>query len=133
MNDRPTALELICIANETLTRSVLPDASPEQQFALRMIASALGIAGRELETHAKNDGDEMQRFNTLYAAIGGPAIGGHDLQSRNRKLALDIRHGLFENNPEQQAQLRQHLLVTARAKLAVSYPKGLEIPVASGK
>jgi hypothetical protein len=36
MNDRPTPLELIRIANDTLANDVLPDAAPEQRYALRM-------------------------------------------------------------------------------------------------
>ena len=42
MNDRPTPLELIRIANDTLTNNVLPDAKAEHLYTLRMIANALG-------------------------------------------------------------------------------------------
>ena len=133
MNDRPSALELIRIANETLTRTVLPDAKPEQQYALRMIANALGIAARELEAHARNADDEILGLNTLYAALDKPIKNIHDLPVRNRKFALDIRYGKFENNVDQAARLRQHLLATARAKLTSAYPKGLQNATAQRK
>lgn len=121
MNDRPTPLELIAIASDTLAREVLPDAKPEHLYALRMIANALGIAARELETQDKNVMSETQSLDTLYAETK-PA---GDLHMRNRQFARDIRNGRFENNSAQETELRQHLLATARAKLAAAYPKGL--------
>ena len=122
MNDRPTPLELISAAHQALTTDVLPDAKPEQMYALRMIANALGIAVRELETSDKNIAAETRGLNALF----GETRPEQDLPTRNRDLARAIRHGQFEGNPDQEAQLRQHLLTTARAKLAAAYPKGLE-------
>lgn len=124
MNDRPTPLELIAIANDTLTREVLPDAKPEHLYALRMIANALGIAARELEAHDKNVLSETQSLNALYAETQ-PA---DDLHACNQQFARDVRKGRFENNSAQETELRQHLLATARTKLAAAYPKGLASP-----
>lgn len=121
MNDRPTPLELIQIANETLTAQVLPDAKPEQLYALRMIANALGIAARELDAHDKDAADETRGLNLLY----NNSTHFDDLAARNRQFARDIRTGVFEDGGTQEAQLRQHLIVTARRKLAAAYPKGL--------
>ena len=121
MNDRPTPLELVAIASDTLTREVLPDAKPEHLYALRMIANALGIAARELEAHDKNVLSETQSLNVLYAETK-PA---GDLRTRNQQFARDVRKGKFENNSTQETELRQHLLATARAKLSTAYPKGL--------
>ena len=59
MNDRPTPLELIRIANDTLTNNVLPDAKAEHLYTLRMIANALGIAARELEAQEANAKSEI--------------------------------------------------------------------------
>jgi hypothetical protein len=121
MNDRPNALELIRIANATLASDVLPDAKPEQAYALRMIANALGIAARELETHDLNVQQETRGLNALYGDIVLP----DELLARNRRLAVDIRHGRFETSDDQASALHRHLLATARAKLAAAYPKGL--------
>lgn len=122
MNDRPHALELIRIANQTLASDVLPDAKPQHRYALRMIANALGIAARELEAHDKNAGDESRALNALY----NEAHDTQNLNARNRKFAQDVRRGAFEQSPTQEAELRQHLLQTACAKLAAAYPGGLK-------
>ena len=121
MNDRPTPLELIRIANDTLTNNVLPDAKAEHLYTLRMIANALGIAARELEAQDANATAEASRLDALY----GNAADGSNLRQRNQRLAQDIRHGVFESDDTQETALRQHLTTTARAKLAAAYPKGL--------
>ena len=122
MNDRPTPLELIQIANDTLSREVLPDAKPEHLYPLRMITNALGIAARELAALDKDISDETRGLNLLY----NDQKHFDDLKARNRQFAHDIRHGRFETDIAQQAQLRQHLIVIARRKLAAAYPKGLQ-------
>jgi hypothetical protein len=122
MNDHPNALELIRIANQTLTGEVLPHAKPDQLYTLRMIANALGIAARELETHDKNAADETRGLNLLY----NDSKNFDDLTVRNRQFANDIRRGTFDADIAQEARLRQHLVVTAQRKLAAAYPKGLE-------
>lgn len=121
MNDHPDALELIRIANQTLARDILPDALPEQRYTLRMIANALGIAARELEARDADSAVETRGLNTLY----GETKNAEDLQQRNRQLSRDIRRGAFESNSAQPAKLRQHLIASARAKLAAAYPKAL--------
>ena len=121
MNDRPTPLELIRIANQTLQTEVLPGAKPEQLYPLRMIANALGIAARELEAHDRDAADETRGLNLLY----NDAKNFDELNVRNRRFAKDIRCGTFEAGNAQEAQVRQHLVVTARRKLAAAYPKGL--------
>lgn len=125
MNDRPTPLELVRIANETLTTVVLPDARPEQLYPLRMIANALGVAARELEAHDKDAADETRGLNLLYNDINNPSDTFDDLAARNRRFARGLRSGQFESSLAQEAQVRQHLIVTARRKLAAAYPKGL--------
>jgi hypothetical protein len=122
MNDRPTPLELIQIANDTLARAVLPGAAPEQLYPLRMIANSLGIAARELAAQDKDTADETRGLNLLY----NDAKNFDDLKTRNRQFARDIRAGAFENNIAREAQLRQHLVIIARRKLAAAYPKGLQ-------
>ena len=128
MNDHPNALELIRIANETLAKDVLPGATAEQLYPLRMIANALGIAARELEAHDKNIADETRGLNLIYNEAKPAGDGGDhfDLVTRNRRFAQDIRQGQFEASATLDAQVRQHLVVTARRKLAAAYPKGLQ-------
>ncbi len=121
MNDHPNALELIRIAHQTLAQDILPGAAPEQLYALRMIANALGIAARELESHDADAAAETCGLN----ALRGDTASSEDLPARNRQFAQDIRRGAFDDNPAREALLRQHLAATARAKLAAAYPKGL--------
>ena len=122
MNDHPTPLELLRIANLTLQSALLPGATPEQRYPLRMIANALGIAARELEAHDKDRADETRGLNLLYS----DSRNFDDLHARNRQFARDIRSGAFEADFARQAQVRQHLVLTARRKLAAAYPKGLQ-------
>jgi Domain of unknown function (DUF6285) len=122
MNDHPTPLELIRIANQTLQSEVLPGAKPEHLYPLRMIANALGIAARELEAHDKDVADETRGLNLLY----NDNKNFEALAARNRQFARDIRRGAFEAGAAQEAQLKQHLIVIARRKLAAAYPKGLQ-------
>ena len=86
-----------------------------------MIAHALGIAARELASQAADDAAEMRGLRSLY----DDAQAADNLHAHNRQLAQDIRRGAFEGSREQAAALRQHLQATARAKLAVAYPKAL--------
>lgn len=122
MNDHPNPLELIRIAHQTLQSDVLPGAKPEHLYPLRMIANALGIAARELEAHDKDVTDETCGLNLLY----NDQKNFDDLTVRNRQFASDIRGGAFEQGAAQEAQLKQHLVLTAHRKLAAAYPKGLQ-------
>lgn len=122
MNDHPTPLELIQAANEELKRELLPNARPEQLYTLRMIANALGIAARELAVQDADAVEETRGLNLLYNDHGAFA----DIASRNRKLALDIRHGAFESDAAEQGQLRRHLTLSARRKLAAAHPKSFK-------
>jgi hypothetical protein len=129
VNDRPDTLELLRCVSHTLTREILPGAQPEQLYTLRMIANALGIATRELESHDTNAVAEMRGLNTLYAlygALDGKTTPAAELHAYNRHFAQDIRRGAFETSRALEAALRQHLRATAHAKLAAAYPKGLD-------
>jgi hypothetical protein len=118
MNDHPHALELIAAARDELQRILLPAARPDQQYTLRMIASALGIAERELASDASNRNNERYSLARLYGLTGD---GNTPLVEQNCRLAQDIRAGRYDDA----AALRTHLLLTARAKLAAAYPQGL--------
>lgn len=124
MNDHPNALELIQAARDELARELLPQARPDQLYTLRMIANALGIAARELAAQDTDANAETRGLNLLYT----DHAHFDDLPARNRQLARDIRNGTFEADTARHAQMRQHLVVTARRKLAAAYPKGLEEP-----
>ncbi len=121
MNDRPDALELLRIANHTLTQEILPGAKPEQLYTLRMIANALGIATRELASRDSDAGNESRDLAALY----NDAAPAGTLSQQNQQFARDIRAGHFEKSAAQEMHVRQHLIAVARAKLAVAYPKGL--------
>jgi hypothetical protein len=121
MNDRPDALELLRVVNHTLAQEILPTATAEQLYTLRMIANALGIATRELEAQDVDTASEAQGLGRLY----GETRDINGLSMHNRQFAADIRSGRFEADGKQESDVRQHLLAVARAKLAAAYPKGL--------
>ena len=127
MNDRPDAAELLVIARETLLARLLPALPEESRYDALMIANAMAIAARELETGDVVEQSELARLNALYAESGND-VSGNALHSTlvdyNRRLAADIRSGRFDD--KQRMALLDHLEKTAIDKLAVANPKALK-------
>ena len=98
MSHLPDAIALLGVARESVLQTLLPALPPQLHYEARMLANALAIAEREL----------------------APAAGGRDI-SADRELALAIRQGQHDDDP----QVRQHLRAQVAAKLAVSNPRVL--------
>ena len=106
MFDRPAPSLLIAEARRAL------DAGVAAGFPQKVVANALGIAQRQLETGPALAEAEHARLRDLLDREG-------DLQTLNAALASAIRDGSFAlDAPE----LIEHLIMTTVAKLEIDQP-----------
>lgn len=127
MNSRPNATELLAIVRETFTAEVLPVLPERLRYTGLMIANALAIARREVETGEGPLRAEYERLCTLLSEPPrelGSGMLAAAVADYNRRLARDIRSGRLEEGGSK--VLLKHLRRTTEAKLAVSNPKALK-------
>ena len=126
MNNRPNAQELLAITRETFTAEVLPALPEKLRYTGLMIANAMAIAQREIETGDAHPRAELERLRKLLPEPskqpGGDALDAA-LAGYNRCLAREIRAGRFDDR--ERAAMLEHLLLTTAEKLAVSNPQAL--------
>jgi hypothetical protein len=99
--DPPGATALLEVAHETLV-ALIPQADARHQYTLRMIASAIAIAAREIAAPA--------------AAAGAPAFDGALLARVSACPAQDLAA---------QRALHAELVALTRAKVAITDPRAL--------
>jgi uncharacterized protein DUF6285 len=134
MKDISNAADLISAARDALTRDLLPLLSKEQRYVGLMIASAMAIALREVQSAADAERGEARRLRALLAIeFGEVEVGGEHgdgeasqaaLPTLRRKMRQAIRAGRFDDG-EDAAALSAHLALTAAAWVAISNPKAL--------
>jgi hypothetical protein len=117
MKVEPAGAELLRVARETLLAQLLPQLPAQSHYAARMAANAMAIAERELEGAGGDEAAELARIVALL-----PECKGRELREANRRLALAVRAGRFDDPRAQQA-LDEHLRLATEARLAVSSPK----------
>lgn len=110
LRDEPSALALIAECRRILAQTVTPALSGDARVAALMVASALGIAERELTDR------------TLDAALAGPSEAAHLYDEA--ALVAAIRAGRLDAD----AGLHQSLLAAGRARLRVAKPQALDAP-----
>jgi hypothetical protein len=134
MKDISDAADLIVTARDALTKDLLPMLSKEQRYIGLMIANAMAIALREVESAADAERAEAVRLRALLARESGEReVGGEQgddaatqaaLPMLRRRMRQAIRAGRFDNGGDA-AALAAHLALTAAAWLAISNPKAL--------
>lgn len=112
--DRPDARELVDTVRELLEQ-MLPSLSGYDAFQVRIAASLLGIAGRELESGESLRRDEHERLARL---LGRDA----PLEELEAELIDWIREGDLD---ERWAEILDFLRATAEARLRITNPKHL--------
>ena len=122
MRDGPDGAVLLAIARDTLLGEILPSVPAGQTYAVRMIANAMAIAGRELAAdHEAVEREARQRIGDFYRVSGLPEPSGSlRLDEMERKLAADIRAGRFDAH---EAELRSLLQWQIDQRLALANPK----------
>ena len=102
--ERPDALDLLATARETLVEAVIPALEGEVRYQALMVASALGLAEREL-VRAREDDDagELAMLETLYGDVD-PRREDEDDEARLARLltrlAADLRSGELDGGPQ---------------------------------
>lgn len=118
MRDRPRAAELLEIAGKTLAEEVAADLSARQRYNVALVASAVGIARREMEGGLTPWPGERRALEDLYGARNG-GTDEEALDRLNRRFAGDLRSGALDDDPRAAALLRNDVL----ARLAEDNPR----------
>lgn len=116
MINQPDGAALLDVARRTLMERLLPALPPDEAYAARMVARAMGIAARELQQGQARQADTV---STIARFLEQAGYGG--LTPDERTLGRLIRERRL---PEQcQPALAELLMALTRRKLALSNPK----------
>ena len=122
MRNRPNALELLDIAEQTLASQVAPDMSKRQRYNVALIASAIGIARRELGGGISAWDGELDTLSALYGA--NPLETPETTLSRlNRKLAADFRAGVYDEKGRDQKAVLNLMCQDVLARMEEDNPR----------
>ena len=128
MNNLPRGAQLLAIARETLLAELRPLLDDDARYTAAMIANAMAIAAREAETGDAPQRAALARLEQLYdepaSKPGGSALRDA-LAQRERRLALDIRSGRFDEDDQKSRAMIEHLWESVLARLRISNPKAL--------
>ena len=122
MRSRPNAVELLEIAEQTLSGEVAPDLSKRQRYNVALIASAMGIAQRELAGGLSAWAGELDTLRALYGTdpLEAPEAA---LSRLNRKLAADFRDGIYDEKSREQKAVLNLLCEDVLARLDEDNPR----------
>ncbi|TAL83770.1 MAG: acyl-CoA dehydrogenase [Candidimonas sp.] len=118
MNNRPYGNELLHAARQALLDGLLPLLPADRTYDALMVANAMAIAARELESFGQAEDRDNHQIAQFYRDIGMD-----DSDASEAGLALKIRNRLIDKGHYQ--RLHSLLLAMAREKLAISNPKYL--------
>ena len=122
MRDRPNALELLEMAEETLVDSVTPDLSPRQRYNVALITSALGIARRELKGETSPWPQELAALEEFYQHDQSGSIVAN-IDNLNRQFAADLRTGIYDRHTANHTKAIKILREDTLARLAEDNPR----------
>lgn len=114
--DRPTPEEILQAIEGFLTDKVAPQVDRHTQFHLKVTGNLLRLLQREWQQAGALDQAERTRLQALLHSDTA------DLAALNRQLCDTLRSGDIDLNDP---RLREHLLQTTTAKLAIDNPKYL--------
>ncbi len=119
MTGRQEMAALLRTGREELRARLMPELAGEDRYLAAMIANCMAIAARMLERGEEMAAVERRALAALYGAAGEDLA----LETLRRRLARDIREGVFDGGRE--AALRAALGERVRARLAISDPSRL--------
>ncbi len=131
MRNQLSGAEILATARQTLLKELLPLLPPERKYDILMIANAMAIAARELETGDQDLRREYELLTKLYKDCEVSEIDDlHKIEAcihaLKKRLAADIRAGVFDDNKDMGETLHALLLELVMAKLRQSNPKHLK-------
>ena len=122
VRNRPSALELLQIAEETLSNKVTTNLPQEQRYNVAMIVSAIGIARRELAGGRFAWDGELDALQGLYGTdIHEPAES--TLLTLSSKLASDFRAGVYDEISQKHEVALNILIKDVLARLNEDNPR----------
>ncbi len=119
-NRREETAALLRTARDELRGRLMPGLAGEDRYLAAMIANCMAIAARVLE----RGGEAAEAERRALAVLYGPEAAALSLDALRRRLAADVRRGLFDGR-ERVADLRQALAAAVRARLAIADPSRL--------
>lgn len=129
MNNLPGNVDLLAIARETMLAELRPLLPGSARYAVAMIANAMAIAAREIEAGDAAMCAALARLDALYdippQTLAGAALI-EAVRDRERRLAADIRSGVFDGQGERRREALAHLRASVAARLAVSNPANVQ-------
>lgn len=128
MRDDPRGEHLLASAEALLRDELLPTLPAEKRQAGLMIARVLGIAARQLHNGEAPERHELAALARLLPTASGDCESAplrQQLQQANRQLSHLIRAGAADAGARR-TQVFQHLLDTARQRVAESNPRYMQ-------
>lgn len=119
MRPEPAAANLLETARVFLRDRILPQLPDHARYNALMVANAMAIAARQIAAGDRPLEEARARLAALYAA---PDAGLAELA---RRLADDVRAGVFDPPSERRTAVFVHLWEDARAAAAESNPRAL--------
>lgn len=128
MKCSPEASGLLAIARETFIAQLLPALPENVRYTALMVANAMAIARRDIETGEASARAELRRLRVLFSEASSEPDANQlrgTVADYNRRLVQAIRAGRYDSD---NAALLEHLRRTIEEKLAISNPKALSGP-----
>lgn len=128
MKCSPEASGLLAIARETFIAQLLPALPENVRYTALMVANAMAIARRDIETGEASARAELRRLRVLFSEASSEPDANQlrgTVADYNRRLVQAIRAGRYDSD---NAALLEHLRRTIEEKLAISNPKTLSGP-----
>lgn len=116
--------DLLAVAVEAFRDEIQPHLPEDARYTGLLIAAAMAVAAREATLGPDAEERELAR---LYAVFGEDPDPGEDrkaaLRRLNRRLADDIRAGVYDEDNPAHARVYQALVETVADALSISNPR----------
>jgi hypothetical protein len=130
MHDLPDADDLLAAARESVLGNVLPAVPDAWRYEVLMIANALAITRRMLAAGDLPLRAELEALAAIYEAPQATDLTGEALAlalaELNRRLARDIRDGVFDRLHDRHDAVRALIRRSTIRKLGETKPKLLQ-------
>lgn len=127
MNNAPDGVELLRTARKVVRDKLSAGACKDRRYQALMVANAMAIAARELQTGDRFLREELRMLEELYGESAAENAGNtlrEKVSGLNARLARDIRAGVMDGACAQGVRVLLKAQVIAR--LRVSNPKYLK-------
>lgn len=130
MRDRPDAADLLDAASETFAADLLPLIPDAHRAAARLVATAMAIAAREVRAGDEPLRRELAALTELYGE-SRPAADTREallreLRRMNRRLAADLRAGIFDPTDSRRDRVHALLLSSTVRRVRETNPQELK-------